>query len=68
MFNASNWHKSFEHKTHMAKVYKAGATWTYEYQGAGVVNVGHAPTAEVAMQVIEAYIKAGIHIKKRKGA
>ena len=67
MFNESEWQKSFEHKTRMAKVYKEGDTWTYEYQGAGVVNVGHAPTAEVAMQAIEAYIKAGIHIAKRKG-
>jgi hypothetical protein len=66
MFNASNWQKSFEHKTHMAKVYKAGATWTYEYQGNGYVYVGHLPTAEEAMREIENTITAGIHIAKRE--
>lgn len=66
MFSASDWQKFFEHKTYIAKVYKAGATWTYEYQGDGVTSEGYAPTAELAMAQIENYVKAGICIKKKK--
>ena len=67
MSNTKNWQKSFEHKTHRAKVYKDGEEWVYEYEGSGVVTVGHKPTAELAMEQIEDTLEAGIYIRKRKG-
>ena len=69
MFNADNWKKTteFHHKDVCAKVYKSvdGDYWKFEYQGGGYTNIGTSATAEVAMQRIEDYIRAGIAIRER---
>lgn len=66
MFNADDWQKQYHHRTRKAMVYKNSESWTYEYRGDGVDNVGYEPTAELAMQRIEEVIKAGIYVAKRK--
>ena len=69
MFNADNWEKitEFHHKDVCAKVYKGplAEQWKYEYEAAGCINIGTAATAEVAMQRIEDYMRAGIAIRER---
>ena len=69
MFNADNWEKAteFHHKGVCAKVYQnvGSDLWKYEYEAGGCTNVGTAATAEVAMQRIEDYMRAGIAIRKR---
>jgi hypothetical protein len=69
MFDTDNWNKvvEFHHKDVRAKVYQnvGSDLWKYEYESGGCANVGAAATAEVAMQRIEDYIRAGIAIRER---